>query len=149
MQEKHQNFFYNPKYTTQNLKSRTSDKFSTKIQFWTQNSKTVFCKHLQCTVAGGLLCFSVHFFPHRPSQIKTKSITAFTGIPVQTRHHGSCWVRMEVLTKERAGHWLVSWKLFACRTHWHHQEADDDDIELINLCDSAQEEPCCEDAVQE
>ena len=57
--------------------------------------------------------------------------------PVQTRHHGSCWARMEVSTKERAEHWLVSWKLFACRIHWHHEEADNDDTELINLCDCA------------
>ena len=35
-------------------------------------------------------------------------------------HHGSCWARMDISARERAGHWLVSGKPFACRTHWHH-----------------------------
>ena len=46
----------------------------------------------------------------------------------------------------------MSGKLFACITHCDDplqpEEAGDDDIEFVSLCDSVQEEASCEDAVQ-
>ena len=57
MQEKHPDFFYNPEYTTQELKRKTSDKFDTKIQVFIDNCFTILSPNVFL-----LVCFF-----HRPS----------------------------------------------------------------------------------
>ena len=57
MQEKHPDFFYNPEYTTQKLKRKTSDQFGTKIQVFIENCFTVLSPNV----------LPFFFFFHRPS----------------------------------------------------------------------------------